>query len=120
MSGVDLNKPDKPPAWPEHDKLAKVKHRSQAAGEFMTWLAEQGWYLARPRTEEEERANRNREWLDRTPSIVWNSTSMDELLARWLEIDRDALEAEKRAMLSWIRRHNRPRAKEGTETGGRT
>lgn len=107
MNEVNLRKTDKPPAWPEHDKLHRVKDRSQAAGEFMTWLAEQGWYLARPRTEEEERENRHKPWPERTPSVVWNATSMDELLARWLDIDRDALESEKRDMLAWIRANNR-------------
>jgi hypothetical protein len=101
------DKSTRPPTWPEHDKLTRVKARSQAAGEFIEWLADQGWRLARHRTTEEFDANQGRPDWDKIPVVVWNPEPIDALLARWLEIDRDKLEQEKQQMLEWTRAQNR-------------
>ncbi len=73
---------------PEHDKLMLVKDRSQAVGEFMEWLAEQGLFICeRGRFDDLHLTGRNRE----------------QLLADFFEIDLNVIEAEKRAMLEQLR-----------------
>lgn len=74
--------------YPEHDKLHAVKDKSQAIGEFVEWLQEQGIHLA--------------SWHNGTQLRPWHE-SIEDLLARHFEIDLAKLEAEKRAMLDKIR-----------------
>jgi hypothetical protein len=76
--------------YPEHEKLEKVKERSQACGEFLEWLDAEGIILAT--------------W-DRRPESDRMHTHMESshrLLARHFGVDLDALEKEKRAMLDQI------------------
>jgi len=76
-------------SWPEHTKLRQVQARSQAAGEFIDWLSGEGIFLARE---------------DREPDrIVHCPESLMDLLARWLDIDRNRLEQEKSRMLELLR-----------------
>jgi len=71
--------------YPQHDKLHEVKERSQTIGEFMEWLgAEKKLCLA-------TWANDN--WMLPAPYDI------QDLLAEFFEIDRNALEAEKLHML---------------------
>lgn len=77
--------------YPEHEKLRSVAEQSQVCGEFLDWLAnEKCLHLA--------------EWVDGGPGyrsqiLMCASYSTQRLLAEFFEIDLDALEREKRAML---------------------
>lgn len=63
--------------YPEHDRLSAIKDESQAQGEFLQWLSDEGEiHLYRP---------------------------LKELLAEYHEIDLSKIETEKRAMLAKIR-----------------
>ena len=77
--------------YPEHEKLKAVKELSQTCGEFVDFLEEKGIYLAEYDTKDER--NRLYRWRGR----------MTKLLAEFFEIDEDALEREKQAMLEKIR-----------------
>jgi hypothetical protein len=74
-------------SYPEHDKLAAVADQSQAIGEFLDLGR---WTLCELR-----------EWEDARPSF--EPVDIQGALAEWFEIDRDALEREKRAMLAELR-----------------
>ena len=76
---------------PEHEKLKEVQPQSQTIGEFIEWLDEQGIWLA----------SFNR--FDRLDPI---NDGTEKLLARYLEIDLQALEAEKVALLGMQRQLN--------------
>jgi hypothetical protein len=77
------------PATPELQRLEKVKDESQAAGEFLAWLQEQGFSLCR---------------FDEEAECFYPSYEpIERLLASWLEIDLNKVEAEKRAILEYVR-----------------
>lgn len=78
--------------YPEHDKLTAVKDQTQAIGEFMDWLADDGVFLARYQ-EDSKYA-----WPIHRP--------ITDLLAEWAGIDQNKIEAEKRQMLEQIRAAN--------------
>jgi len=75
---------------PEHEKLAKVKDKSQAIGEFLTWLTH-------------DRGCEICEYLDdEDPEhLVFMPVrdGIQELLADYFGIDLDLLEMEKQALL---------------------
>lgn len=81
--------------YPEHDKLQAVKNQSQLIGEFLEWLNSQGLYLAA--------------WQEidtifgKDSELVISYLSINDILARFFEIDLDKLEDEKRQMLDSIR-----------------
>ena len=81
--------------YPEHDKLKLVADKSQAIGEFIEWLAEEGRgiYLAVPHPFGE--------------GLVPANKSITRLLAEFFEIDLDKIETEKRAMLDNLRKLNK-------------
>lgn len=84
--------------YPEHDKLAKIADKSQAIGEFLEWCDEQGWDLA----------TYTNDSACMTPIRFAGGPRNDqEVLARYFDIDRQALEAEKVAMLDAQRELNR-------------
>jgi hypothetical protein len=78
--------------YPEHEKLHKIKDKSQAIGEFMEWLESQGVHLAR--------YNASGEYLWPAPLNIQNR------LAEFFGIDRDKIEEEKLAMLDLQRKLN--------------
>jgi hypothetical protein len=84
--------------YPQHDKLRAVQAESQAQGEFVDWLEEQGIFLA--------------EWVkvSSLPSsserLVPATTPLRDLLAEYHGVDQAELEREKRAMLDAQRRLN--------------
>jgi hypothetical protein len=79
-------------SYPEHEKLTKIKNKSQAVGEFLEWLGGCNVVLAKHTDHGLE--------IDRR-SIV-------DLLYEYFEIDPDTLEEEKQAMLDDLRgvQHN--------------
>jgi hypothetical protein len=74
--------------YPEHEKLSKVRDKSQAIGEFIDWLKSQGVELS--------------VWIDDEHQIPYLA-STEKILANYFCIDLDRLEAEKRQMLDEIR-----------------
>lgn len=74
--------------YPEHAKLDKVKDRTQACGEFLEWLDDNGYVLARYDDE------------DQLYPVFENT---QDLLGRAFGVDPKKLEQEKRAMLESIR-----------------
>ncbi len=73
--------------YPECEKLAAAKPKSQAQGEFLEWLSEQGYVLCRLHKE------------DYIPACK----STTELLAECHGIDMQKVEQERQTMLEEIR-----------------
>ena len=86
-----MSEPVQAPRYPEHEKLAKISGKSQAVGEFLEWASSQGLHLCEPIPESLHGyyGPTNRSVLD--------------LLAEFFGIDQDKIEAEKRAMLAYLR-----------------
>lgn len=79
--------------YPEHDKLHKVKDRSQACGEFLDWLREEKHVLLHV--------------YDKSLDMYYPLLQSNEkLLAEFFDIDMDVLEQEKRMMLDMLRKTN--------------
>ena len=79
--------------YPESAKMAAVSDESQSIGEFIEWLGTKGIMLGHNVTFEGYS----------TPQFVPVSTSTENLLADYFEIDLKKVEQEKRAMLEAIR-----------------
>jgi hypothetical protein len=75
--------------YPMHAKLEPLQHLSQAVYDFLEWCDEQGFFIA-----QYDEANGN------AYGII---ESRQRLLARHFEIDLDALENEKRAIIDECR-----------------
>lgn len=80
------------PATPETDKLIAAAEGSQAIGEFLEWLGEQGTHLAR------YGGSGGDVLLPYHPRGGING-----LLATYFEIDLDKVEQERRALLQYVR-----------------
>jgi hypothetical protein len=81
-----------PSKYPEHEKLRPIQPYSQKIGDFLEWLGQEGYHLAKYENER-----------------LWPShESISSLLARFFEIDQDKLEQEKLAMIDELRRANTP------------
>lgn len=80
-----MSKPKEP--YPEHVKLKKISHLSQAQGDFIAWLNNKGIGLAK--------------YEDHKLRPV--HTPIQDLLAQYHGIDQKKLEAEKVAMLEALR-----------------
>ena len=90
MNRLNTRRREENVTYPQHVRLQAIRIESQAIGEFLDWLADQGIVLAVPDTN--------------TPALppCWHlpiQESHESLLARLFGIDLCALEAEKRAML---------------------
>lgn len=79
--------------YPEHERLSKVRDKSQAIGEFLEWLNEQDLHLARY----DHRGVK----LEPVPWEIQNR------LADFFGIDLNVLEDEKRTMLDEQRKLKR-------------
>lgn len=82
-----------PSMIPEHEKLAKVKEKSQAVGEFLEWLNREGIHLC---------TLQDNKW-----GLISNSTS--DILAQYFGIDEQKLEEEKLEILDEMRKLNEPK-----------
>jgi len=85
---------DTPAGYPETptlDKMRDAKERSQPVGEFIDWLSTGGMCIA-------ERDD----YGDHYPV----NRSIEGLLAQWLDIDLNAAERERVAVLAWVRAQN--------------
>lgn len=114
---------------PEHDKTEKVQAVSQAIGEFLDWLGEEGSYadavgetsislcvreIVMKRAVEKELDDGEKSYDDLKPDdyrvtsrYVPAPVRFEALLARYFEIDLDALEREKRMLLDVVRAMNK-------------
>jgi hypothetical protein len=79
--------------YPECDKMIAVSKESQAIGNFLEWLGEQGILLAEYGTERYHR-----------DQLMPKHISIEKLLAEYFEIDLDKVETERRAMLDDFRK----------------
>lgn len=77
--------------YPEHEKLKALQGANQIVGNFIEWLGEAGYVIAK---------------YDDIGDLWSANRSIDRLLAEHFEIDLDKLEEEKVAMLEEIRKAN--------------
>jgi hypothetical protein len=82
--------------YPEHEKLAAVKRESQAIGEFMDWLADDGIVLYKTEPDVYEPGD----------GCYPLQRPIRDLLHEFFNIDANKIEAEKRAMLKLLREAN--------------
>lgn len=76
--------------YPEHEKVQRVREKSQAVGEFLDWIGDRkGWFLA--------------EYPDDSACASKVYIDDQRLLAEFFGIDYDELMAEKDRMLEEIR-----------------
>ncbi len=76
---------------PALDKLVAVRNQSEAIGPFLEWLRHDGTHLMR-----RGMAGRKHEgWLT-------DSRTINQLIAEYLDLDLDAMEDERRAILEAI------------------
>lgn len=80
--------------YPEHDKLRAVRDESQAIGQFLEWLGENGLVIC------------SFEEYKRTGEYIPDGRSIQQILADYFEIDLNKLDDEKRAMLNELRKAN--------------
>lgn len=84
-----------PNEHPEHEKLDKIRHKSQAVGEFLDWLAEEKGVRLCTLQKVEEFSGRQY-WPIRV--------SNQEIIAEFFDIDLDKLDKEKQEMLDSLRK----------------
>jgi hypothetical protein len=82
--------------YPQHERLATIKDKSQAIGEFLDWMSNEGLVLCQQFTISEEWPD-EKQWLPVFPNKAL-------LLAKFFQIDYDELMAEKDRMLADFRR----------------
>lgn len=99
----ELNEPtavesDLDTLYPEHKKLMAISDKSQEIGQFLEWMSEEKHYQFGFLGDRDSGENPDR--------IYPTYLNIQEILAEYFEIDRDAIEREKRAMLEGIRGGN--------------
>jgi len=95
--------------YPECEKMARARPKSQAIGEFLDWLQnEKGIQFGKTPTDEqieEVEDTFGESWPD---IALWPETiRTEEILAEFFDIDLDKVEKEKREMLKKIREEKR-------------
>jgi hypothetical protein len=78
--------------YPEHNKLKAIREKSQAVGEFLDWLPEEGITLC--------------SFSDENEHYYPCQLTIQQLLAKYFQIDLEVLEKEKQHMLEEIRAQN--------------
>lgn len=92
--------------YPEHERMHKIKDKSQAIGEFLEWLG--GQHMAVCQRHEHSHDNGCYE-KGKLECGLYDDTyypifeSIEKILARHFDIDLDKIEAEKQAMLASLR-----------------
>lgn len=138
MPEAQAQDPDDPDPYPEHARLEAVSDESQTCGDFLSWLRqEKDVQLGRPHVHDDDTCYEPHDCDDprhdcdifgecqRTRSRVCGFDSnqfepyrynLQDLLAEFFGIDRERLEAEKRAMLDDLRdTHDEDDTQEETE-----
>lgn len=85
--------------YPEHQKLAKVKNKSQSIGEFLDWCRGTLCELHEHTIDCEPEVGRHRICGLGEGEYVPMQVPVEKLLAEFFDIDLARLEDEKRAML---------------------
>ena len=80
-----------PTEYPECKRMRAVSDESQSIGAFIEWLTEQGLEIIDPEKSAEARFP------------VHIGLTIEQLLAKYFEIDLDLVETERRAMLETLR-----------------
>jgi hypothetical protein len=89
--------PAGPPATPELDKQSvAIKNGAHEIGHFLDWLDEQGYAIASRGVEDDYGEEH----------FVPASASKQDLIAGYFSIDMDKIEAERRALLAYVREMN--------------
>jgi len=83
----------------ELDKMHAVKDRSQAIGEFLDWLEQDGIMLCKWHERNDEDESDYSGYMNVHESI-------EKMLARYFEIDLNKVEEEKRKILDELRKQN--------------
>lgn len=74
-----------PPPTPMHDRLSDLAAEAGIVSEFLEWLTNQGYEVCIP-----------------SPlGFAWAGKRPETLIAEWLEIDAQALEREKQAIIAY-------------------
>ena len=74
--------------YPECNRMNQVRGEAQSIGCFLEWLGEQGLAIADSEASEEHNFP------------IYTRLSIEELLAKYFEIDLDLVEKERRAMIA--------------------
>lgn len=87
--------------YPEHDKLEKIHDQSQEIGEFVEWLlsGNSGYFICTQCDSES--------LFGPIKTYLPTSINIQEVLAKYYEIDLIKLEKEKREMLDELRKKNK-------------
>jgi septum formation topological specificity factor MinE len=96
--------------YPECDRMNAVKEKSQVIGEFIEWLQS-----SQEVTEEHESiilAHYPRSRISSDPRLQRFQYTIEELLAKYFNIDLDKVEKEKRAILEALRKTREEEADE--------
>lgn len=95
-TGPGVEEPSKrPPGCPavlNLDKALKIRHQSQAIGEFLDWCHQKGWHLCV--------YHKGCEF----PRPIRES-NIQRILAEYFGIDYDAMNKEQEAVLEYMRKH---------------
>ncbi len=94
MSQIPETNPGNPPDTPVLDRIRKIGQQGQAVGEFIEWLALEGYWIAAPSNMKYEG---HQDCLE--PAIV----SRNGLINRFFGIDQQQETAEREAMLEYVR-----------------
>lgn len=86
--------------YAEHERLALIKDKSQAIGEFLEWLRNEQVRFARHHEHDESCDFGCSDWLE---SHEYAYMPVENLLAKYFGIDLNKLEQEKRQMLADLR-----------------
>lgn len=84
---------------PETDKMIAVKDKSQAIGEFIEWLGDNGMAIVRYATKEDMFDDEGERNGIHEGDYLTMLTSIEKLLARYFGVDLNKAEKEKRAIL---------------------
>lgn len=96
--------PSKPkPKYPEHAKLEKVKDKSETIGAFIEWLRAEGNLVLAEWYTHEERGAASGRLFSSEQRLRPSHESINKILARYFDIDLDALSTEKDKMLAELR-----------------
>jgi hypothetical protein len=93
------------PQYPEHDKLHNVQSKSQAIGDFLTWLLDDQKALIAESHEHSEGCYDCGKQICETSKgqLVPMFISVKAWLAQYFDVDEQKLEEEKRLMLDELR-----------------
>jgi uncharacterized protein with HEPN domain len=88
--------------YPEHERLSRIKDKSQIIGEFIEWLGEaKGYHIGQYREYQDDPFFKE---------MIPIRTSTEKLLAEFFGIDLNKIEKEKLQMLDEIRNLNKQKA----------